>query len=210
MRIRLRIFCRFFASSLPAPTAPIAASRKADPLPQYFRCKATVLVAAAAAAAVLAAILVTRRRYILEDAFLLVKDGRLLAHKTRRGRADRDEDVFASMIAAVHAFARDTFREEGEALKRFESQGQEFLVETGDYVYFAVIYGGKEPEWAAESMRAFVADVERQYGSLLEAWSGRVSDLPGIATMAEAFVKTAHYKGGDWSAYAGKKAEAAE
>lgn len=169
-----------------------------------------LLVVAAAVAAILAALLVTRRRYVLEDAFLLVKDGRLLAHKTRRGRADRDEDVFASMIAAIHAFARDTFREESETLKRFESQGQEFLVESGKTVYFAVIYGGKEPEWAAESMRTFVADVEKQYGNLLEAWSGRVSDLPGIATMAEAFVKTTHYRSGDWSAYAGKKAEAAE
>jgi len=157
-----------------------------------------LFVLAAIVAAGVAVIALTRRPHTFEDAFLLVRDGRLVSHKTRRKRADRDEDIYAAMIAAISEFTRDSFREEGEHLKRFESEGNRFLVERGQHVYMGAIYGGEEPSWASESMQSLIKDIEERYGEKLAHWTGDVDDLPGVGFMVESFVLSRRYRNGAW------------
>jgi len=167
----------------------------------YYPSSPWVYLALAAVVGVgLAVMALTRKPHTFEDAFLLMRDGRLVAHKTRRKRADRDEDIFAGMIAAISDFVKDSFREEGEDLKKFESKGNRFLVERGQHTYLAAIYGGREPSWSSESLKAAIADVEERYPGL-DGWSGDIEELAGIGAMVEAFVFARRYRRGTWQRF---------
>src|SRR5205809_2064374 len=65
-----------------------------------------------------------RRTTVVDDVFLISKDGRLLMHNTRRLRADRDEDILSGMLTAILAFLKDSDPEENGKLTRFEIGGK--------------------------------------------------------------------------------------
>lgn len=138
------------------------------------------------------------RRYSMEDLFLVGKEGKLLVHKTKRARPDRDEDILAGMLTAIQEFAKDTFREEKETLRAFELQEKKVIIETAQNFYVAAIFAGKEPRWASKSLEAFVSDIETMYGHTIESWSGDVDDLETLPEMADFFIKTRKYHEGDW------------
>ncbi len=147
---------------------------------------------AAAAAAILVWEVYFRYPHTLEDVFVIARDGRLVAHKTRRLRADRDEDVFAAMLAAIAAFVRDSFREEKQELRQFSFGDRTVYVERGEFGYVAAIYGDAPP-WVRRDLAAFVEDLERSNGDLLRTWSGDRDEVSGIAAMTEAFAIRRRY-----------------
>ena len=133
-----------------------------------------------------------RYPHTLEDVFVITRDGRLVAHKTRRLRADRDEDVFAAMLAAIAAFVRDSFKEEKQELRQFSFGDRTVYVERGNFGYVAAIYGDAPP-WVRGDLAAFVEDLERANGELLRTWSGDRDEVSGIAAMTEAFATRRRY-----------------
>ncbi|UCD92373.1 MAG: hypothetical protein JSV43_00100 [Methanobacteriota archaeon] len=138
------------------------------------------------------------RRYAMEDLFIVGKEGKLIVHKTKRARPDRDEDILAGMLTAVQEFAKDVFREEREELKAFELQQKKIVIETANNFYAAAIFAGKEPRWASKSLEAFVEDVDTKYGTMIETWSGDMGELEDLPDMADYFVRARKYEVGDW------------
>jgi hypothetical protein len=138
------------------------------------------------------------RRYSMEDLFVVGKEGKLLVHKTKRARPDRDEDILAGMLTAIQEFAKDTFREEKDTLRAFELQERKVVIETAQNFYVAAIFAGKEPRWASKSLEAFVNDIETVYGETIKSWSGDMDDLETLPEMADFFIKTRKYQEGDW------------
>ncbi len=138
------------------------------------------------------------RRYSMEDLFLVGKEGKLIVHKTKRARPDRDEDILAGMLTAVQEFAKDVFREEKESLKAFELQQKRIVIETARNFYVAAIFTGKEPKRTSRSLEAFVEDVDIRYGSMIEAWSGDMGELENLPEMVDYFVNVRKYEVGDW------------
>lgn len=139
------------------------------------------------------------RRYVMEDLFLVGKEGKLIVHKTKRARPDRDEDILAGMMTAIQEFAKDTFREEKEELKAFELQQKKVVIETARNFYVAAIFAGKEPRWASKSLEAFVEDVDVRYGSMIKSWSGDMGELEDLPDMVDYFVNVRKYEVGDWT-----------
>ncbi len=139
------------------------------------------------------------RRYIMEDLFVVKRDGKVMVHKTIRTRPDRDEDMFSGMMTAIHAFAEDTFREEGGTLKSFESEDKRVVLEAAKSFYAAAIFAGKEPKWALKSLEEFVQDVETMYGAEIESWSGIMDELGTLPDMVAYFVSKKRYSSGDWT-----------
>lgn len=136
----------------------------------------------------------SRRLFATDDVFVVARDGRLMMHNTRRLRADRDEDVFAGMLAAIGSFVRDSFREENGDLRRFEFAGKTVLVERGRHVFVAAIHSGRVPRWAARDLRAFVADLEARFGPSFAAWNGSPEDLQGLQEFTALFVSRVRYR----------------
>lgn len=148
---------------------------------------------AAAVAAVVVWEVFFRYPHTLEDVFVIARDGRLVVHKTRRLRADRDEDIFAGMLTAITAFVRDSFKEEKRELDHFGFGDRTVYVERGEFGCVAAIYSGTAPPWVRKGLAAFVADLDRAHGNMIQSWSGDGDDVSGIRSMTEAFVERRRY-----------------
>ncbi len=142
-----------------------------------------------------------RREYTVDDIFLIHSSGVLIKHTTRMMKADRDEEILASMFTAVQNFVKDAFaEEEDESLKRMDYGDKKVLIHKGDYVTLAVFFSGNEPKWMMDSMENLVSDIEERYGEELEGWSGEVEEVGGITEMLKDLLK-GRYQEGDWRKY---------
>ncbi|MEE9223563.1 MAG: hypothetical protein V3U51_02315, partial [Thermoplasmata archaeon] len=139
------------------------------------------------------------RGFMLEDLFVIGKDGKLRVHKTTRTRPDRDEDIFSGMLTVIRDFTADTFREEKGTLKAFElEEDKKVIMESAEGFYVALIFSGKEPRWAAKSLEAFSHDMETMYGPLITSWSGAMDELGDLPDMTDFFIHKRKYSVGDW------------
>jgi len=86
------------------------------------------------------------------------------------------------MFTAVTAFVKESFAEEGE-LGSLEYGENEILLERGKNIYLAVVVAGKSNPRYRESMREVVRNVEANYGSVIEGWSGAISAFGGVKKM---------------------------
>ncbi|MFQ6129139.1 MAG: hypothetical protein ACE5QW_09595, partial [Thermoplasmata archaeon] len=139
-----------------------------------------------------------KKIYAVEDIFIVGNEGRLIAHKTSRLHADRDEDILAGMLTAIQEFIRDSFKEGGENLRKFEFGEKTIVVQKGSHIYAAAIFTGKTPKWAESSLEAFVSDFEKKYEFDKKKWSGDISQLEGLEDMVSLIVGLRKYKEGDW------------
>ncbi|MCJ2557066.1 MAG: hypothetical protein LN415_08195 [Candidatus Thermoplasmatota archaeon] len=138
-----------------------------------------------------------REMYAVEDMFIVGNEGRLIAHRTRRLHADRDEDILAGMLTAIQEFIRDSFREDDQ-LRTFEFGEKKILIAKGSHIYAAAFFAGNPPRWAESTMAAFVTDFETRYGFHEKKWSGDVTSLEDLDEMMALIVGVKKYKEGDW------------
>lgn len=119
--------------------------------------------------------------YLVEDVFLIHRDGRLIAHESRKYREEIDEDVFSGMLSVVQDFVKDSFRsKEKVGLKRLDFGESKILMERGKHVSVATVLVGQEPILLPLHVLEVIAKIEDQYGEILEGWVGLMSDLAGI------------------------------
>ncbi|MFQ6106888.1 MAG: hypothetical protein ACE5QF_04800, partial [Thermoplasmata archaeon] len=157
----------------------------------------SILILLAVLAAIIVAWRTVREMYSVEDVFVVGNEGRLIAHKTRRLHADRDEDILAGMLTAIQEFIRDSFRE-GDNLKKFEFGEKSILVQKGDHIYMAAIFAGKVPRRAESSLQAFISDFEKKFEFDKKKWSGDVTQLEDLDEMMDLVVGIKKYREGDW------------
>ena len=144
-------------------------------------------------------------KLVVEDVFLLGKDGRLIMHTTRHQRADRDEDSLAGMVSAIMAFIRESYEEgDEEDFKSFTFTDRQVHVQRDTYFYFVSIYADEPPESAQDSIAAITRDIEKGYGGVLEEWRGDASEVRELRAFTNAFVARRRYRKGDWRRHATK------
>ncbi|MCK4444435.1 MAG: hypothetical protein KAW09_07820, partial [Thermoplasmata archaeon] len=119
--------------------------------------------------------------YLVEDVFLIHKDGRLIGHESRKYREEIDEDVFSGMLSVVQSFVKDSYQSKGNVgLKRLDFGESKILMENGKHVSVATVLVGKEPTLLPLHILEVIAKIEDQYGEMLDGWSGLMSELAGI------------------------------
>ncbi len=119
--------------------------------------------------------------YLVEDVFLIHRDGRLIAHESRKYRDEIDEDVFSGMLSVVQDFVKDSFQsKDNVGLKRLDFGESKILMERGRHVSVATVLVGQEPILLPLHILEVIANIEEQYGEVLEGWVGLMSDLAGI------------------------------
>jgi len=138
-----------------------------------------------------------KQKYAVEDLFLVHKDGRLISHKTKQLKADRDEDILSGMLTAVQEFIKDSMGRD-EQLKVFEFQEKKVMIERGEYVYLAVFLAGEEPPNAREQLVAFVEDVEEAYKYILPQWTGELEAFRGLQDLMDRLFEGRGYQKGYW------------
>jgi tetratricopeptide (TPR) repeat protein len=122
--------------------------------------------------------------HTVEDIFLIYRDGRLVAHHTRRLRADVDNQLLSGMLTAIQSFIREAFREgeEGE-LNEMAFGRNQILIERGRCVSIAVVIHGVPPVGARAELRFALENIERTHGKLLESWDGEAQKLRSVGDL---------------------------
>lgn len=124
---------------------------------------------------------VATTQFLVEEVFLVYRDGRLIAHETRR-MSPKDADVMTGMFTAVQQFVKESFSEEGE-LGSLEYGDNEVLLERGQKIFLAVVVQGTTPKDFRETLRTVVRNVETQYSSIIESWDGTINLFTGVKKM---------------------------
>jgi tetratricopeptide (TPR) repeat protein len=119
--------------------------------------------------------------YLVEDVFLIHRDGRLIAHESRKYREEIDEDVFSGMLSVVQDFVKDSFKSKGKVgLKRLDFGESKIMMERGKLVSVAAVLVGQEPKLLPLHILEVIAKIEAEFEEVLGSWSGLMSDLSGI------------------------------
>ncbi|MEE9164256.1 MAG: hypothetical protein V3U17_05645, partial [Thermoplasmata archaeon] len=136
--------------------------------------------------------------YLVEDAFLVHADGRLISHQTRKIEDQIDEDVFSGMLTVVQEFVKDSFRARTKVgLKRLEFGDSRIVIERGPDIYLAAVLLGEEPDLLSLYMAELINEIERKFGKTLANWSGLLSELDGIEDICR---RLCYFTKGGWLA----------
>src|SRR2546430_17172942 len=119
----------------------------------------------------------------VEDVFVIDAAGVLLTHASRTEVGETDPDVMAGMLTPIMNFARVSFAEGSDELRRLELGKKTVVIERSPRFILAVAVAGVAPAEMREEMRAFLERAERRYGPLMSSWSGDVSAVAGLQAM---------------------------
>jgi hypothetical protein len=115
---------------------------------------------------------------IIDDIFLVYRDGRLISHNTRKLKPDSDDSVLASMFTAVQEFVKDSFAEDESAHINEISYGEnKILIEHGKSLFMAAVVSGEGTRRMHEQMKAAVYNIEQECSPALVKWSGEAKEL---------------------------------
>ncbi|HKZ99483.1 MAG TPA: DUF5915 domain-containing protein [Thermoplasmata archaeon] len=118
--------------------------------------------------------------YIVEDAFLIHEDGRLISHQSRKFREAIDEDIFSGMLTVVQDFIKDSFKRSKTSLRRLEFGDSKILIERSPHTFLAAVLVGQEPRLLPLYMIQILKEVEDGFGNALEKWTGMMHPLEGV------------------------------
>ena len=115
---------------------------------------------------------------IIDDIFLIYKDGRLITHHTRKLKPEMDDDVLGGMFTAVQEFIKTSFGGDEETPVDEISYGKnKILIEHGKYIFISPVIEGRGSDEMHERMKIAVQNIEVEFEGQLKEWSGDVKDL---------------------------------
>jgi len=114
---------------------------------------------------------------ILDEVFLMYKDGRLIKHFTRRLKPDVDQDILSGMLTAVQSFIKDSFRGETGDLDHMKFGKFQILVGHGRFVTLAAVTMGEELAPFRPQIVKAIDSMESDYEPILRDWKGDMDQL---------------------------------
>jgi len=119
-----------------------------------------------------------QKAFVIEEVFLIYRDGRLIAHNTRRLKADVDKDILTGMLTAVQNFVRESFqKDEDGILDEMHYGNLRVVIENGPYANMAVVVNGPEPKDIRNRMKVILGEIHQTYGAYLAEWDGDTTAL---------------------------------
>jgi hypothetical protein len=160
-----------------------------------------IMILILALIAAVGAFAVYRRQYghyDIDDAFIVLKDGRPLSHLSRHPITKKDETTFSSMVAALQMFIEDAFRdmdqETSGTVQRMEFKGNNILVEKGRDMYLALIFTGTPGKKLYKDMTRAIEEIDERHGDAIRDWDGDVTTFAAIDKTLERFVPGGYTK----------------
>jgi len=137
-------------------------------------------------------------KYQVEQVFLINKDGRLLAHRSRKPLEGGGEDVISGMLTALQGFIKEFMRDEKQRELDELSYGDlKIVIERGKRVYLASFLSGYVTDKLKADMKGILQKVETELGATLESWDGTVKMLEGLDKHLEKLIGEAEETGKD-------------
>ncbi|NLT37985.1 MAG: PKD domain-containing protein [Methanomassiliicoccus sp.] len=151
------------------------------------------MLALAAAATIVASLLLLyfrRTTMVVDEVFMIYRDGNLMAHQTRRLKPGMDDQIMGSMLVAIQDFVRDSFKEDASTgLNRMDFGERKVLVEKGDNIYLAVVLHGKREGRVPHIMREAISHTEERFSETLGEWDGDMDKVRGINAEASRLLR---------------------
>ena len=125
-----------------------------------------------------------KAQYIVEEAFVVLQDGKLITHGTRAQDEEADVSMMSGMLIAVQGIMQDGLEREG-ALESIKYGDNIIQIASGQHVnVVAVVYGTPDEE-LLEELQATLQNIEATYAGVIEQWVGDLTLLEGINEMVE-------------------------
>ena len=125
----------------------------------------------------------------IEGAFLIYRDGRVIAHTSRRTDFSADAEVVSGMLQAIQDFITQSFSgTPGGALREVRHGGLDLIVEHGEDAYLAVVVAGPRPLGLQQQMKSVLAGFHRRFASVLDKWDGVVDRFGGAEDLLREIV----------------------
>ena len=123
--------------------------------------------------------------FSVEELFLIQQEsGLLMAHNHNDDLSANDSDLISGMLTAIRSFAQDSFGDEETEQELHEIQygDKHIIIQSGEYVYLAVVIKGIEPAGFRTQIHNFVSDLHIQKTPLLRDYDGDPDHIPQIPT----------------------------
>jgi hypothetical protein len=117
--------------------------------------------------------------YIIEEMFLVYKDGRLVVDCARPECETADADLMSGMLIAVQGLIQDGL-ERGGALESITFGSNRVLLASGEHIHIAVVLYGRPTKELMEELTDLVPRIEGSYAGRIEEWVGDPAELEGI------------------------------
>jgi uncharacterized repeat protein (TIGR01451 family) len=121
---------------------------------------------------------------VIDDVFLLHRDGLLIRHFTRKLNPDVDSDILGGMLIAVQNFVNESFASDKGLAKEGGLDELKFgkysiLIARGMHVVMAAVVLGGRTVNTVKEIKAAIEDLEKNLGAVLEKWSGDMGQVAG-------------------------------
>ncbi len=126
----------------------------------------------------------TRDERVIEQMFLIYKDGALLAHATSHVNPDLDMDIFSSMLTLIQGFVTESFSDMKDTnISMIEFGEKNIVIEPSRNldVTLAIVYSGDDMREYVESIaEAIHYELEFTFGKKLKNFDGNLEMVRGI------------------------------
>ena len=120
--------------------------------------------------------------YIVEEAFVVYRDGRLMASCGREECRTPDADLMSGMLIAIQGIIQDGLVRGGE-LENIRYGENLVMMSSGPYVNLAVSVYGEPGAPLKNELDATVSRIEAAYAGVIEEWTGDLSAIAGIESL---------------------------
>ena len=117
---------------------------------------------------------------VVEEAYIVFHDGRLVFHEAANPRKDMDEMSLSSLLTAVQEFIKDSFKSDGAGLGKLEFGRRKMVLEHGRFLYIAVVLSGRVPHGLRQRMRELLRYLETERFDGSGVWDGNMTELEDI------------------------------
>ncbi len=121
---------------------------------------------------------------VIEQMFLIYKDGALLAHATSHVTPDLDMDIFSSMLTLIQGFVTESFSDMKDTnISMIEFGDKNIVIEPSRNldVTLAIVYLGDDQREYIESIaEAIHYELEFTFGKKLKKFDGNLEMVRGI------------------------------
>lgn len=124
----------------------------------------------------------------MREMFLIQHEsGLLLAHSSTQSEENGDADLISGMLTAIRDFARDSFAQGStqRQLDEIQYDDAHIAIQSGQYVYLAVVSTGVEPEWYRSQLRQFISELHIHHAPALRDYAGDPATLPDLPKLMD-------------------------
>ncbi len=120
----------------------------------------------------------------IEDAFIIYRDGALLAHATSRVIPNLDMELFSSMLTLIQAFITESFTDfRDTGLRMIEFGERTIIIEPSktSEIILAIVYSGEMDRYAIDDIaNAILYEIEFTFGYELREFDGNLEKVRGM------------------------------